>query len=121
MHRDHQPLAPAQMQQALGMVGVVVGLENAVETAWRKTFGQVGQTAVDQPALIATLDQRAARQTAPACIVASPRTGDTFAAIDRNLPRITGTQQCQAHADCSPRQASSRSTVRSNEPELSST
>jgi hypothetical protein len=72
------------------MVCVVVRLQNAIETAWCKAFRQVRQTTVDQPALVPTFDQRAARLTSPALIDVSARTGCALTAIDRDLPRITG-------------------------------
>lgn len=40
MHRDHQALAPAQVQQALGVVGVVMGLEDAIEAMGREALAR---------------------------------------------------------------------------------
>lgn len=59
VHRDHQALAPAQVQQALGVVGVVMGLEDAVEAMGREALTEIDQAAVDQPALAGALQQRA--------------------------------------------------------------
>ncbi|MNL35352.1 hypothetical protein D3C87_1573820 [compost metagenome] len=120
VHRDHKALAPAQMQQTLGVVGVVVGLENAVEAARREAFAQVGQAAVDQPALIAALDQRTAGSTLQTLILTRPIASHALAAVDRDLPGITGAQQRQSHGACSSMHASKRSTVLSSGPELSS-
>src|SRR5450830_428975 len=119
MHRNHQPLAPAQMQQALGVIGVVVGLENTVEASGWKTLGEIGQTAVDQPTLIATLDQRATGQTPQAGVAAGQLASDTFATVHRHLPGITGAKQGQAHRVSPFRHVSKHSTVRSSAPELS--
>jgi hypothetical protein len=49
------------MQQALSVIGVVVGLQDAAQRTRWKTLGKIGQPTVDQPALITTLDQGAAR------------------------------------------------------------
>ncbi|MNN43810.1 hypothetical protein D3C81_1580670 [compost metagenome] len=118
---NHQALAPAQVQQTLSMIGVVMGLENAVETARREPFAQVRQAAVDQPALIATLDQRAAGSTLQARIETGRCASHTFAAVDRDLSGVAGAQQRQAHAAWPSMQASMRSTVCSSAPELSNT
>ncbi len=63
MHRDHPSLAPAQVQQALGVIGMIMGLQDTAETVRRKTFAEIRQAAVDQPALVATLHQGTAWQT----------------------------------------------------------
>jgi hypothetical protein len=69
-----------------------MGLEDAVESAWREKFAQVAQAAVDQPALVAAFDHCAARATLPSPVDACLRTGHALTAIDRNLSCITGTQ-----------------------------
>lgn len=92
VYRNDQALAPAQVQQTLRMIGVIVRLQNPVEAAWREAFAEVGQAAVDQPALLAALDQRAARAAAQAGIAARQSARRALAAIHRNLPRVTGAQ-----------------------------
>ena len=57
-YRDHQTLAPAQVQQALGVVGVVMGLEDAIEAMGREALAEIDQAAVDQPTLAGALQQR---------------------------------------------------------------
>ncbi len=96
--RNHQPLTPAQVQQPLSMVGVVVRLQNPAQATRRKTLGEVGQAAVDQPALVGAFDQRAARQAAQIMVGTRGSTRHALTAIDRHLSGITGAQQGQAHA-----------------------
>jgi hypothetical protein len=56
MHRNYPAMPPPQVQQPLRVVGVVMGLQNAVEAARWKTFGQVRQARVDQPTLVSAFN-----------------------------------------------------------------
>ncbi len=120
VHRDHQTLAPAQVQQALGVVGVVMGLEDAIETMGREALAEIDQAAVDQPALAGALQQRATGTATQAGVGAGVATGRAIATVDRHLAGVAGAEQGQAHARSLPRRARRVRSVSSRSPELSS-
>lgn len=92
VHRDHQTLAPAQVQQALGVVGVVMGLEDAIEAMGREALAEIDQAAVDQPTLAGALQQRATGTATQAGVGAGVRQ-----AGNRNRrPAPGGRRRCRA-------------------------
>src|SRR5688500_13450203 len=101
------------------MIGVVMSLQNAAQAARRESLGEVGQAAVDQPALIAAFDQRAARQPPKTLIDQCQLTGRALAAVNRHLPGVTGAQQGQAHACSRAMRWINCSTLCASAPELS--
>src|SRR5690606_9275015 len=58
MDRNLQSQPPAQMQQPLGMVGVVMGQQDAAEAVRFEALAKIGEAGVDQPTLLATFHQR---------------------------------------------------------------
>ena len=98
VHRDHQTLAPAQVQQALGVVGVVMGLEDAVEAMGREALAEIDQAAVDQPTLAGALQQRATGTATQAGVGAGVATGRAIATVDRHLAGVAGAETGQEGA-----------------------
>ncbi len=119
VYRNAQPGAPAQLQQTLGVVGVVVRLQDAAEATGDEALAEIGQAAVEQPALAGAFDQCAARTAAIGRFAPGAGAGRAAAVVHRQLRGIAGAEQGQPHRRCSSSSCSRRSTLLVSEAELS--
>ena len=97
MHGNRGATPPAQVEQALHMIGMEMRQHDGIQAARREALVQIHQTSVDQHARVAMLDQRAAGPALVAGLVLRTRAGYASATIQRHAAGRAGAQKAYAH------------------------
>ena len=104
VNRDRRPHAPAQGEQPLNVIHMVMGEQELLEAARRPVVHQVRNTGIQQGDGIVEFHHRAARATAIVILQARPATRRAVAAKDRHQLGATRSRQRDGQTHSAPLQ-----------------